>query len=98
MRLALHHAATQLPAQGGSYREFASDTADALASGCEGAALGLIERSLRQAEQTLGQAPALLLHGGGADALAPHLPEALRAPSLVLEGLALWSRAGLATQ
>jgi type III pantothenate kinase len=98
MRQALHHAAAQLPAQGGSYREFASDTADALASGCEGAALGLIERSLRQAEQTLGQAPALLLHGGGADALAPHLPEALRAPSLVLEGLALWSRAGMATQ
>lgn len=98
MREALHHAAAQLPAQGGSYREFAIDTADALASGCEGAALGLIERSLRQTEQALSQAPTLLLHGGGADALAPHLPEALWAPSLVLEGLALWSRAGMATQ
>lgn len=97
MREALQHAATQLPAQGGSYREFAVDTADALASGCEGAALGLIERSLRQAEQALGKAPTLLLHGGGADALASHLPAALRAPSLVLEGLALWSRAGTAT-
>ena len=97
MRVALHQAAAQLPAQGGSYREFAADTADALASGCEGAALGLIERSLRQAEQALGRAPALLLHGGGADALVPHLPQALRAPSLVLEGLALWSRAGMAT-
>ena len=97
MRVALHQAAAQLPAQGGSYREFAADTADALASGCEGAALGLIERSLRQAEQALGRAPALLLHGGGADALAPHLPQALHAPSLVLEGLALWSRAGMAT-
>jgi type III pantothenate kinase len=97
MREALHRAAAQLPAQGGSYREFAVDTADALASGCEGAALGLIERSLRQAEQVLGKVPILLLHGGGADALAPHLPEALRAPSLVLEGLALWSRAGTTT-
>jgi type III pantothenate kinase len=97
MREALQQAAGQLPAQGGRYREFATDTADALASGCEGAALGLIERSLRQAEQTLGKAPTLLLHGGGADTLAPHLPEALRAPSLVLQGLALWSRAGAAT-
>lgn len=97
MREALHRAAAQLPAQGGSYREFATDTADALASGCEGAVLGLIERSLRQAEQALGKAPTLLLHGGGADALATHLPEAMQAPSLVLEGLALWSRAGAAT-
>lgn len=97
MREALHQAAAQLPVQGGSYREFAADTADALASGCEGAALGLIERSLRQAEAMLGEVPALLLHGGGADALAPQLPQALRAPSLVLEGLALWSRAGVAS-
>lgn len=91
MREALHGAAAQLPAQGGSYREFAADTADALASGCEGAALGLIERSLRQAEQALGKTPRLLLHGGGGDALAPYLPDALRTPSLVLEGLALWA-------
>ena len=97
MREALHRAAAQLPEQGGSYREFAIDTGDALTSGCEGAALGLIERSLRQAEQTLGRAPTLLLHGGGADALAPHLPGALHAPSLVLEGLALWSQVGAAT-
>ena len=97
MREALHQAAAQLPVQGGSYREFAADTADALASGCEGAALGLIERSLRQAEAMLGEVPALLLHGGGADALASQLPQALRAPSLVLEGLALWSRAGVAS-
>jgi type III pantothenate kinase len=97
MREALQHVAAQLPAQGGSYLEFAVDTADALVSGCEGAALGLIERSLGQAEQALGRKPALLLHGGGADALAPHLPQALAAPSLVLEGLALWSRVGAAT-
>ena len=96
MRQALHQAAAQLPPQGGEYREFASDTADALASGCEGAALGLIDRSLIQATRILGQAPALLLHGGGADMLAPHFPDALRAPALVLEGLALWSRVGTA--
>ena len=94
MRAALHHAAAHLPAQGGDYMEFAADTHDALASGCDGAALGLIERSLREAAQVLGETPGLLLHGGGADVLAPHLSHALQAPSLVLEGLALWSRVG----
>ena len=94
MREALHVAAMQLPSQGGDYREFASDTADALASGCEGAALGLIDRSLAQATRMLGEAPTLLLHGGGADMLAPHFPDALHAPALVLEGLAAWSRVG----
>ena len=97
MRTALHEAAAQLSAHGGDYVEFATDTQDALASGCDGAALGLIERSLREATQLLGETPGLLLHGGGADALTPHLPQALRAPSLVLEGLALWSRVGTTT-
>lgn len=96
MRQALHQAAAQLPPEGGDYREFASSTADALASGCEGAALGLIDRSMIQAARMLGQAPSLLLHGGGADMLAAHFPDALRAPALVLEGLALWSRVGTA--
>ena len=94
MRDALHAAATQLPAQGGGYVEFAADTVDALASGCDGATLGLIERSLRQARDVLGQRPALLLHGGGADALASHLGEGELAPALVLEGLAVWARLG----
>ncbi|HZF98378.1 MAG TPA: type III pantothenate kinase [Pseudoxanthomonas sp.] len=94
MRSALHAAAAQLPAAGGTYGDFASDTADALASGCDGATLGLIERSLRIGHQLLDDAPALLLHGGGALALAGHLPRATHAPSLVLEGLGRWSRIG----
>ena len=94
MRQALHQAAAQLPAQGGQYHEFATDTGDALASGCEGAALGLIERSLAQAALLLGRTPMLLLHGGGAASLAMHLPQAVHAPAPVLEGLARWSRAG----
>ncbi|WP_368562483.1 type III pantothenate kinase [Pseudoxanthomonas sp. UTMC 1351] len=96
MREALHRAAHHLPAQGGEYHEFASDTEDALASGCDGAALGLIERSLHQATTLLGETPALLLHGGGAEALLPQLTTASYAPSLVLEGLAQWARAGIA--
>lgn len=95
MREALHRAAVQLPAEGGAYAEFAHDTADALASGCDGAAAALIERSLQHAQARLGQRPALLLHGGGADALRPLLPESVMAPALVLEGLAQWARAGI---
>ncbi len=92
MREALHARALQLPAAGGGYREFADDTVDALASGCIGAALGLVERSLREAEALVGRPVALLLHGGGANELAAHLPLAEPAPQLVLEGLALWAR------
>ena len=91
MREALYGRASQLPPAGGEYREFADDTLDALASGCQGAALGLIERSLQQAGRELGQAPALVLHGGGAAALVTHLPHARLAPALVLEGLARWA-------
>lgn len=90
MREALHQRATQLPASGGDYAEFANDTADALASGCDGAAVALIERSLQQASLALGPVR-LLLHGGGAPALLPLLPGAEHHPSLVLDGLAVWA-------
>lgn len=91
MREMLHARAAQLPAHGGQYREFADDTADALASGCDGAAVALVLRSLELGRQHLGREPALLLHGGGAGALAPLLPQARLRPALVLEGLAIWA-------
>ncbi len=93
MRAALHQRARQLPEIGGEYAEFAADTEAALASGCEGAALALIERSLAKAAET-GASPGLLLHGGGADALAAHLPQAQIASHLVLRGLAQWAHRG----
>lgn len=92
MREALHERAPQLPVTGGLYVDFASDTEDALASGCDGAALALIEVSQAAAQRQLGARPRLLLHGGGADELAARLPEASLAASLVLEGLAIWAR------
>ena len=67
------------------------DTADALASGCDGAAVALIERSAQQAHALLGVAPSLLVHGGGAPALMPLLPGSDSHPSLVLDGLARWA-------
>ena len=93
MRAVLHARAPVLPADGGAYADFAADTAGALASGCEGAALALIAQSLEAAAARLGRMPALLLHGGGAPALQPHLPGAMHVPALVLEGLAHYARA-----
>jgi type III pantothenate kinase len=81
-----------LPEAGGTYADFAADTGDALASGCEGAALALVAQSLDAAAARLRQAPLLLLHGGGAASLAMRLPGAVDAPALVLEGLAQWPR------
>ncbi len=91
MREALHARAVQLPATGGTYSAFANDTADALASGCDGAAVALIERSREQGAAVLGTLPALLVHGGGAPALLPLLGDARFQPSLVLDGLARWA-------
>lgn len=90
MREALRARAAQLPVDGGVYSEFADDTDHALASGCDGAALALIERSLRAAESMLGVPASLCLHGGGADALRDHLPTHCWRPDAVLRGLARW--------
>ena len=91
MRQVLHAKVKQLPGGGGDYAEFADNTPDALASGCQGAAVGLIERSLAHARSALGAAPALYLHGGGGPELLAALPQARWMPRLVLEGLAQWA-------
>jgi len=90
MRHVLHQRAVQLPPTGGSYSEFTDNTLDALASGCIGASVALIERSLVQAQTLLDSPAPLLLHGGGAESLLALLPDAIYRPSLVLEGLARW--------
>jgi type III pantothenate kinase len=93
MREALHARAAQLPEHGGAFADFADNTPGALRSGCDGAALALIAQARRDAGARLGTAPGLLLHGGGADALADTAAlDATRAPALVLEGLAAWAR------
>jgi type III pantothenate kinase len=92
MRETLHARAAQLPEHGGALVAFADNTLDALRSGCDGAALGLIDSGLRDAAALLGAPPRLLLHGGGVDALYGPDLDAIRAPALVLEGLAVWAR------
>ncbi|MDE2407893.1 MAG: type III pantothenate kinase [Xanthomonadaceae bacterium] len=96
MREALQARAVQLPASGGVYAEFADDTPHALRSGCDGAALALVERSLQQAAVQLGQVPPLMLHGGGAPALRGQLPAHAWMPDVVLQGLARWYRLRIA--
>jgi type III pantothenate kinase len=93
MREALHQRAPVLPAAGGAYATFAADTAGALASGCEGAAVALVAQSIEAAAALAARRPTLLLHGGGAGGLRAHFPGAVDAPALVLEGLAQWARA-----
>lgn len=92
MREALHARAAQLPAAGGQSVAFADNTPDALRSGCDGAALGLIHDAMAAGATLLGAVPQLLLHGGGIDALPGLGDDAVRAPALVLEGLAAWAR------
>ncbi|MEQ1514187.1 MAG: type III pantothenate kinase [Lysobacteraceae bacterium] len=92
MREALHARAAQLPEYGGELVAFADNTLDALRSGCDGAAVALIRDALDAGTALLGMPPRLLLHGGGVDALPGLDGHALRAPALVLEGLAAWAR------
>jgi type III pantothenate kinase len=80
----------QLDVADGQAVDFAADTADAVASGARAAAIGLVERSLRTAQERLGTRPTLLLTGGGAEALRTTLAgEYLAAP--VLDGLAIFA-------
>lgn len=92
MRAALHARIPHLPGRGGHAVDFAADSADALASGCEGAALALVGDSRERARAAFGAEPRVLLHGGGSGALAARLPAAELRPALVLEGLATWAR------
>ncbi len=93
MREALTARAAHLPVAGGAIVDFADDTDDALASGAIGAARALIAQSLRAARQRLDANPALLVTGGGADALCEGWRRhAQRVPDLVLRGLRIHAR------
>lgn len=92
MREALHAHAAQLPEHDGEVVAFADNTLDALRSGCDGAALALIRDAMDAGTALLDVPPQLLLHGGGVDALSGLGSDAVRAPALVLEGLAVWAR------
>lgn len=92
MRAALAARFPALAYAGGEAHAFATDTADALASGSLGAAAGLVERCQREATRLLGVAPTVLLGGGGGERLRELLElDVEPAPTLVLEGLAVYA-------
>jgi type III pantothenate kinase len=72
----------------GRYDDFPAATADAITSGAIQACVGAIERMHELLEAREGARPALLLSGGAASELAPHVPIAHTVREhLVLEGL-----------
>jgi len=95
MREALGQRFVVLDLPAGRAVDFADDTDAAVASGTDGAILGLIERSHRLAETRLGASPRVILSGGGAEAFAPGLPfECEQSAWLVLDGLTLFAQSG----
>jgi len=89
MREALARRAPQLDVGDGERRDFATDTADALVTGCDMAAVGMITHAHALAGRRLGQLPRVLVSGGGAAGLLDALPLPHDfVPDLVLDGLA----------
>ncbi len=86
MQRALARSTAGLPEAQGAYRTCPANTDDAIVSGALHATLGAIERMARLFDA--GNST-VILSGGAAEALAPHLDlPLLRVDNLVLEGLA----------
>ena len=87
MLRSLHEGTAALPDQGGDFADYPTQTVDAIASGCQHAQAGAIER-LYAMETRHTPDTVCLLSGGAAGALAPRLtiPFQLH-DNLVLEGL-----------
>jgi type III pantothenate kinase len=82
---------------------FASNTASALAAGAAFAGAALIDRVVAEAGREFGGRPLLLLAGGSAELLTPHLKSAHRlVPDLILRGLAVvagkWGHSSFASK
>lgn len=95
MRRSLDRGTAGLRLTEGHYRELPRRTPDAITTGAIHAAAGAIERMARAMGQQ-GHAPAkVVMSGGAAGEVAPHLPIATAIhENLVLDGLALIARAG----
>jgi type III pantothenate kinase len=72
---------------------FASNTASALAAGAAFAGAALVDRVVAEAARQFGGRPLLLLAGGSAELLAPHIKSGFRpVPDLILRGLSIIAR------
>jgi type III pantothenate kinase len=95
MASALVSGTAGLPQASGQFATFPDNTADAIASGAVLAVSGAIDR-MRDALAAMGPAPRIVLSGGAASALAPHLTTpVVSVPYLVLEGLRVVAEAEL---
>jgi type III pantothenate kinase len=87
MASALASGTAGLPRLPGGLAEFPDNTADAIATGAIHAVCGAITR-MRSALSKTGAVPQIVLSGGAAAAIEPHLEAPiLTVPFLVLEGL-----------
>jgi type III pantothenate kinase len=95
MRRSLDTGTAGLRLTEGAVEAFPASTPDAITSGSIDACVGAVDRVLRRLEARAGTRPALLLSGGAAAELAPHLPRPHSVHEhLVLEGLARIAREG----
>ncbi len=87
MLRSLHEGTAALPDQGGEFFVYPTQTVDAIASGCQHAQAGAIERLFAN-EQRIQPGVVCMLSGGASPAVAPRLtiPFQLQ-ENLVLEGL-----------
>jgi type III pantothenate kinase len=89
MREALARNTAQLELQNGRFAFFPDNTGDAIASGAVNALTGAVERMVSYMQATGEGAPVVLVSGGGAPHLLPHLSGDVRpVDNIVLEGLA----------
>jgi type III pantothenate kinase len=89
MRETLARNTAQLKLQSGRFAFFPDNTGDAIASGAINALAGAIERMARYMRATGEDEPVVLVSGGGARDLLPHVAGDVRlVENLVLEGLA----------
>lgn len=88
MQDALARNTAQLARCDGRFLYFPDNTADAIASGAVNALAGTVDRMLSYLQQTAGHEPLVVLSGGAAEMLQPHLAGRVeRVDHLVLEGL-----------
>ena len=73
MLRSLHEGTAALPDQGGEFFDYPTQTVDAIASGCQHAQAGAIERLYAHESRDRDDRTSCLLSGGAARAVAPRL-------------------------
>lgn len=88
MQDALDRSTAQLRSVPGRFLYFPDNTADAIMSGAVNALAGAVDRMTGYLQQTGEREPLIVLSGGAAETIAPHLAGRVeRVDALVLEGL-----------